>query len=386
MRLLFLCGALAFGEWIASLYPSACTTYPIFLFLGVVLALYLHAFSFPYWQVVFMAFLGVALYFYAVSSRAEEYKLSPWVRHGRKRIEFRQPSPVKKDISTRIGVGLDHCREIASINRAILLGERKALPRELSKAFVDAGTIHIFAVSGLHVMVIAKTLMVLLMLILVPQRIAGVVSLIPLWWYITLVGSPPSAVRAGVMASLNMLAPLFWRESDSLRSWAITFLLVHLIDPKMIADVGCNLSFMVMLALVLASRGAKFFHGWLAEAAFFSVVAWAAGTPISANVFGRVTPGGLLANLVLLPAAGISVSVGALGVMASYISQKIGAHLNNLSALTTSAMSLLSSAVSSLPMSSYKTLPWNPLVCAIWYFALFALLAYLARKKRHRCI
>jgi hypothetical protein len=141
-----------------------------------------------------------------------------------------------------------------------------------------------------------------------------------------------------------------------------------------------------MLALVLASRGAKFFHGWLAKAAFFSVVAWAAGTPISANVFGRVTPGGLLANLLLLPAAGISVSVGALGVMASYISQKIGAHLNNLSALTTSAMSLLSSAVSSLPMSSYKTLPWNPLVCAIWYFALFALLAYLAQKKRHRCI
>lgn len=384
MKLFLICGALAAGEWAASLHPSACTSWPFFLAVALLAALVCHGLAVRAWYVPATALLGAALYFHAVLPHAETYRLSPWARHCRKRCRPSRPEPVKREVSRRIGIGLDHCRETAAVNRAILLGERRALPRDLGKAFIDAGTVHIFAVSGLHVMVIARTLVVLLMFMLFPQRLAGAVSLIPLWGYVWLVDAPPSAVRAGMMASLDLLAPVFWRRRDSLRSWAITFLTVHLVDPRMITDIGCILSFTVMLSLVLATRAAASFRRRWAEAVFFSAAAWAAGAPIAANVFGRVTPGGALANLALLPAAGVSVSAGALGVMASCVSEKLGAHLNNLSALMTSAMAGISRAVASLPMASFETSPWHPAVCVAWYVSLFAGLVFLRRGSRSR--
>lgn len=381
MKLLYICGALAAGEKLASLYPCACPLYGVFLVAPALAALFSHALGIAFYRGLCVAVFGAGLYFAAVSPNAETIKLSPWSRQWKRSSPRVESGPVKGEISRRMGIGLDHCRETADINRAILLGERKALPQTLKKAFVEAGTIHIFAVSGLHVMVIAKTLVVLLMFFFVPQRLAGVFSLVPLWWYVHLIGASASSVRAAAMATIDLLAPLFWRKSDSLRSWSITFLAVHVTDPKMITDIGCNLSFTVMLSLILAAKAAKTFRAPLAEGLFFSVAAWAAGAPIAANVFGRVTPGGALANLALLPAAALSVSAGAIGVIASAFSDNLSSHFNNIAALSTDAMRGISKGISSIPYASFKTAAWHPAVCAAWYALLFSSLTCLSRKR-----
>ena len=386
MKLLYICGALALGEWIGSRFPSMCALWPLFLLGAFLLALCFYGLEIPFWRGGVVALLGAGLYLYSLSPKAELIRLSPWIRNTRGSFSRQNPRPLKVEISRRIGLGLEHSRQTAEINRAILLGERRSLSPARKNVFVEAGTVHVFAVSGLHVMLIAKILVVLMMLFFVPQRFAGVLSLFPLWWYIWLIGFPPSSVRAAVMASINFMAPLFWRKSDMLRSWAITFLAVHLLSPGLITDIGCNLSFIVMLSLILATRAALTFRLQIIEALFFSVTAWAAGVPIAANAFGRVTPGGVIANIALLPAAGVSVAAGWLGVLLSFVSDFLSIHLNNLAALSTNLMTGVSRAILSLPYASFETLGWHPLFSIAWYVLLFAFLFYFGRRSRRSSI
>lgn len=275
---------------------------------------------------------------------------------------------VRRDLSRRVGIGLDAARpEIAGLNRAILLGERAHLPRATRRVFVDAGTMHVFAVSGLHVMIVAGVLRFLLVLAFVPVRLTGLALVPLLWGYVLVIGSPPSALRAAAMASVYFLAPLFWRRSDGIVAWSLTFIVFHILFPGNLLRVGSLLSFAVMLGILLFLRWAEPFASRTLDFIGVTFAAWAAGVPIAAVTFGTVTPGGILANLVLMPAAGVSVGAGALGALTSYVSPAVAAHLNNAAALMTQAMVGLSWAVGRLPGANFRTEPWSAWGCAAWY-------------------
>lgn len=291
----------------------------------------------------------------------------------------------RSDCSRRVGIGLEHDRTAADLNRAMLLGERARIDPRVRDCFVAAGTVHLFAISGLHVMVVARAMLFVLVLAFVPVRVAQVAVLPPLWIYVLLVGAPPSAVRAAAMASFHLVAPACWRRPDAVRSWALTFLLVYGSDPGKLADAGCGLSFAVMLALVLWGR-------WVVRSGLsdrwakvgVTAVAWAAGVPIAARVFGRVTPGGLVANLVAVPAAVGSVVGGLLGVLSSYLSLRLAAHVNNLAALFTRFTAGLSRSVAGLPGANFQVEQWNLAECVSWYVALLLLFLVLVRWQARR--
>jgi ComEC/Rec2-related protein len=168
---------------------------------------------------------------------------------------------VRRDLSRRVGIGLDAARpEIAGLNRAILLGERAHLPRATRRVFVDAGTMHVFAVSGLHVMIVAGVLRFLLVLAFVPVRLTGLALVPLLWGYVLVIGSPPSALRAAAMASVYFLAPLFWRRSDGIVAWSLTFIVFHILFPGNLLRVGSLLSFAVMLGILLFLSAKRAIH------------------------------------------------------------------------------------------------------------------------------
>jgi len=119
------------------------------------------------------------------------------------------------------------------------------------------------------------------------------------------------------------------------------------------------------------------------QALVISLAAWSAGVPIAAHVFGRVTPGGLIANLALIPAATVTVVTGILGLLASFVSDTLAAHLNNASALFTGAMVGISEIVASLPGANISTRSWTLLECALWY-AVIVLVPWLFQHRRSR--
>lgn len=293
------------------------------------------------------------------------------------------------NLLSRLTAGLDWCPELAQLNCAILLGQRSALSREKRQIFADAGTIHVFAISGLHVMVVALLLRTLLTRLDVTGAIQSLVVIPLLWVYTILTGLRPSAVRAALMATIWLCAPILGRRPDSLSAWASTALLVYGLHPEMLFDIGSTLSFTVMFGIVLwvewtqkflpifrdgfwAGRFAPIFseHGKankILSACGVSLAAWIAGVPIAAVVFGRFTPGGLLANLAVLYCAGKMVKIGIGGLLVSFLCLPLAALFNNCAAGLTWIMSEASRLVATLPFSSYTVTPWRFSTCLLWY-------------------
>ena len=368
---------LAAGEYLASFVSCAADAWPLAALLTVLTALFGHGLAVGGWRLVAVFFLGMTLYFAASLEDEQVYREKPWMRGRAERLR-RSAAPsggwsrtVRASFSRRIGIGIESGQETVPLSRAILLGERRRLSPQMKRLFVESGAMHVFAISGLHVMAIAEVLTLILSLALVPRRLVGLAAVPLLWGYVFLIGLAPSAVRAAVMATFSCLAPVFWRKPDGLRSWALTFLVVHLACPRLIVNVGNVLSFAVMLAIVLVGDRVRDLARWQ-RTLLVTVAAWAVGVPISAHVFGRVTPGGMLANLVLLGVARLTVLTGALGVMASFVSETAAAHLNNLSALTIRAMVFVADAVSRLPGANIETGRWLLTPCMIWYAAFAA--------------
>lgn len=370
----------------ASVFPGLVELWPILLVFAALCGLIGYGYHVHGWTFVFVALIGAAVYYHGTVEIEQGFRESPWLRNARRHEKVeRNDSPIRREISRRIGIGLEHSPSTADLHRAILLGDRKALTAEKRRAFVDSGTIHVFAISGLHVMVIAKVIMFLVALCMVPLRWQGVVAMPFIWAYVALIGCPPSAVRAALMASVYFAAPVFWRRPDGLIAWSVTFIAVHLVNPVQIGNVGSIFSFAVMLALILANRLVREIKTPFYKGLLLTTAAWAAGVPIAAAVFGRITPGGLFANLVLMVAAGYTVMMGFLGVLASFFSTPLARLFNNLAALSTTLMDFLAEAISRIPGANIVVPPWSFMTSVLWYVAmgLVYYLVYLVRE-RHR--
>ena len=374
------CASLAAGELAAARFSCAAEAWPLAATLAALVAFFGYGFRMRFWVHLFIFVAGVALFLNSSVERERLLRGKPWMRGrmAQRAIAGQHDGSApwieaaRNALSNSVGKGLAGNSISTSLNRAILLGERRKLPRDVRSAFVRSGAMHVFAVSGVHVMAVAHLLSMLLRILLfVPRRFAGTAAIPVVWLYVNVIGAPPSAVRAATMASICFLAPLFWRRPNAIVAWSLTFISVACLRPAMITDTGCALSFTVMLALLLA---AEVMRGCSAAVSIpaMTFVAWAAGVPIAGRVFCHFTPGGLVANFALIPMASIAVSCGALGMMAGFFSDGIAAHLNNMAALATSAMSAISEVTASLPFSDFTVPQWTITSCTAWYAALVA--------------
>lgn len=386
-RILLTCAALAAGEFAASRVPGLAELWPAAALAAAVVAVVGFAWEVRGWPLAAVALAGAALFLLSAADAERAFRERPWMREARARRELTAASAfpeARRDLSRRAAIGIGADGEAVQLGRAILLGERASLSPRLRRAFVESGTIHVFAISGLHVMGVARLLMFLLGVMWVPRRWVGAAAVPVLWAYVATIGSPPSAVRAACMATLSCLAPLFGRRPDGIVAWSLTFVAVHVADPSLIANVGCALSFAVMLSILVACECLRDRREGMGKTLAVTAVAWAAGVPIAAHVFGRVTPGGIVANLALIPAAGVTVGAGIAGMLASFVSETLASHLNALSALFTRAMVVVSECVSRLPGANLEVPKWSVGLCAEWYLALALvwMLHSLARRRR----
>lgn len=380
-----LCAALAAGEGLAAQVPRYAGMWPLSALLAAMIGLFGYGFALKWWKIFFAFFAGVTLFLSSSVDAEMELRQSPWLR-GQLRYKSHRSevTPAKSSFSRCAGYGLEHDRDVASVNRAILLGERYRLSGSTRRAFVDSGAIHVFAVSGLHVMIVAGVISVALAFFFIPYRWIGLVSIPLMWGYVVLIGSPPSALRAGLMASFYFLSRVLYRRSDSLRAWELSFLIIHVFNPSAIVNVGSLLSFAVMLSLVLANRMLRDEKSLLKKTFFLTLAAWSCGLPIAAHVFGRVTPGGILSNLFLFAVAEYSVAAGMVGMIAGFFSEWVSAHFNNFSALFTEAMVGIAYAVASLPGSNIEVSRWGWLESAQWYLAMLLLWWLLCSVQKRR--
>lgn len=280
---------------------------------------------------------------------------------------------LRKDAGRRLRIGLENDDHSYKLLCAMLLGERKSMDARDKKTFADAGAMHVFAISGLHVMILARIFVLMSVLTLLPLRFAGFVAIPLIWLYVMMVSSPPSAVRAGGMASICLIAPMFWRRPDGIVAWAMSFFAAHIINPIQIIDAGSGLSFVVMLSLVILIRmGGGIIKRPVVGTIIFSSVAWAAALPISIRVFGRIALSGLVSGPLIIPAAMCATICGAIGVLTSFISERLAAYPNACAGLIMRLMSAICSLIARIPNANIELAPWSIGECLAWYAAFAA--------------
>jgi len=256
----------------------------------------------------------------------------------------------------RLRLGIADDPVVANLIGGMLLGYTQEIPERLKTAFFNTETYHIFAVSGQNVgVLLVLGLVVLRMCGLTWWRWAWVVAPV-LVFYVLVTGNQPSAVRALCMALLVMVAWRMERPVSALNLWSMAVLVVLGIDPTLMGDLGFQLSFTVVLALIVLSPPIYNFlvrpfrvdsfiprplvrpwQRWTERSAMWacglvagSVAAWIGATGLVVFTFQRVAPIGLLANLWVVPLASLVVVIGTLAVLGSLIATPVAVAINQV--------------------------------------------------------
>ncbi len=264
----------------------------------------------------------------------------------------------RRDCARILGAGLDDFPETAGLLRALLLGYREELPEAHERAFSRTGMLHIFAVSGLHVGVMAALAIGLLQGLGLP-RYRWILVLAPLLiFYTVLTGMKPSAVRACAMALAYWSASLLWRRPDPPSALALACMALLLWDPLQLLAPGFLLSFVVVTGLVVLGGP---LHGWMSARlrgdalqlplrsswsetvdavrrygvglASTSVVAWLCSSPLIASVFHLFSPVAILGNLLVVPMAFVMVLTGCLSLITGGLSPWLAEVFNHANRL-----------------------------------------------------
>ncbi len=302
-----------------------------------------------------------------------------------------------------LGEGLTVKRpELAGLLRAMMLGSMHDLSGEQRTLFMQSGTMHLFAISGLNIGVIATALQVMLALIRLPPAGRFVVATVLLWMFVDLTGASPSAVRAFGMATFMQAALLLRRPGNLLAALVISALAVELAAPLQIFSASFIMSYGIVLALLLhgAPLGEAWqaawspwravpkvtWHGWqhrvawlwAATASALAVGLATTGVSLLTGVqfFQLLTPGALATNLILIPAAMIVTLGGFASLLCGLAGWTAGASLcNHGSALLLLVIEHLVRASVQVPgafLSAHYRSTWvGPLALGLVLAALF---------------
>lgn len=202
---------------------------------------------------------------------------------------------------------------------AMTLGDKSALTRELKDVYSVTGASHVLALSGLHMGIVYT----LLSLLLGGSRSLFTVhcslfTIAGLWAFVLLAGMPVSVVRAAVMLTAYALLSLGRRNRMSVNTLAFTAIVLLMVSPLSLFDVGFQLSFLsvlsILLWLPLADRVVSPRYqqqhrvvGWLWSMVTVSCAAQIGVAPLVAYYFGRLPLAFLLTNFVVVPAATLAL-------------------------------------------------------------------------------
>jgi competence protein ComEC len=264
-----------------------------------------------------------------------------------------------------LSAGLADRPALRSIHVAMMLGSKAELSEEQRELFMNSGTMHLFAISGLHIAVIWAALAGLMAALRVP-RLAGIAAgLLALLLYVEITGGAPSAMRAWWMIALVLVAEAMRWTRNPLAGITASALVVLWWEPWQLFGASFQLSYgvvasLLLYGLVLDERLQKRWNPWVAlpephwrwwhhsalwvgreaiSGFALAVAATLVSLPMTVALFGLFTPGSLLVNLVCVPISALSIVAGFGSLLAGLVGlEPVSVLFNHASVLVILAM------------------------------------------------
>lgn len=263
------------------------------------------------------------------------------------------------------------------IMEALIFGDEEKIPQDLKDKLNIVGVRHITAVSGMNITIISGILMGFLIGIGLWRNQAFYFSAVIITLYILMIGAPASAVRAGIMAGIFMLARQIGRPSSAGRAIVFASTLMLALNPLLLRlDVGFQLSFLAMLGMVLLQ---PYFCEKFSKLpnifGFREIISITLATqiftlPILVYNFGRISVFSLPANILILPVIAPLTVAGFFSGLFVFIWHSPAWVLSFPIWLGLSYIVKIVDWFSFLPFSSYTVKNINWVWLPIWYFGI----------------
>lgn len=280
----------------------------------------------------------------------------------------------------------------------LVMGNRDAMTDDFTSSLQRTGLSHTVAVSGMHMAFLAG----MLSLLLGKNRRRTSLIMIPVvLFFMLVVGSTPSVVRASVMIIMLHIAPLFGRESDHLTSLSFALLLVLMENPYAVNHVGLQLSFGAVLGIFCCSdqitqrlmsacklpvprtRGRLLRGlGWFARAIICSISATLGAmvftTPLVVFYFGSISLIAPLANLLTIWAVSFAFSGGLIVGVLSMLSPILG---EGLAVVVSPFVDYLNWVIPKLGRTHFASVSVDSIFFILWLIIVYLIVFFVWRAK-----
>jgi len=251
--------------------------------------------------------------------------------------------------------GLENSPDVTGAINGMVLGLRHQTSEDIEEPFQQTGTLHLFAVAGLHVGIVARLLWILATVARLRRKWATILIIPALLFYAAITGLHTSSVRAAVMSAVLLGGFIVERKAFAFNSLAAAATLILCWDTNELFAVGFQLSFCVVGAILLLHEPAfRFLQRrfasdpflpkslftarrralnksltWIARAASVSFAAWIGSLPLMFWYYHLVTLISLLANLLVVPIAFFVLAGALLSLVTAPFSPWVSIVFNN---------------------------------------------------------
>jgi len=274
--------------------------------------------------------------------------------------------------------------------KAMLIGKREDVEEGMKQNFINTGTVHIMAISGLHLVIVMAIILFICKITFLPGRCASLLCIVFLILYAFLTGGRASIWRAAIMAGLYLGGRLFNRQADKWTTLSLAGLIILSISPQALFDSGFQLTFMAVFGLmylyprlenVLREKWKRIFDirvgRYFIKALLVILVAQIALGPFLIYYYYRFPLITFIANLAIVPILGIVTILGFVASIAGGVSLSLAMAFNAVNNIFLLIMDKTTSFLGSLP-GQIIYLPRPHPLFFIFYYTILLLVFYRA--------
>ena len=213
----------------------------------------------------------------------------------------------------------------AGLLLGLLAGDRSGIPDALRSDFQRSGLVHVLAISGFHVVLLAGMLMIFLKATGLPHRLVRIAAVLLLLLYVPVTGGSPAVRRAVLMFAVPQLGALFQRPANTLNSLGVALLFIILPEPSVIWNPGFQLSVAATMGILIGgplnplkklpeaftkNKWWMRLQNLILDPTYVTLCATLSTAPFLIHHFKTLSPVAWLGNIVVVPAISMGMQAG----------------------------------------------------------------------------
>lgn len=328
-----------------------------------------------YMEFDYSNYLKTKKIFGTVNLKEEDVEI---ISHDNSNIILRKIYELRNLMKTKIEKLLP--KETSGLCLGMLIGETSGIEENMQEDFRDSNLSHILAVSGANVSYIIVSITYIFNKMCLRKRLSKIISIILLILFMLLTGCTSSVNRACIMAILMLIAELLYRKSDVYNNLAISALILLIINPYSLLDIGFQLSYMGTIGIVflhdkignfikINNKIVKYFFEMIAV----TTCANLAIIPIMMFHFNTISLTFYFSNIIVGPILGIVVIIGFIMFFISLIFTPISSLIAIVLNLMLKFIIKIAEITANMPFSKITIITPSFFFIIVWYLIIISI-------------